>query len=605
MARTKAKTRPPRTSPDDPVTAWAGSVVSGEIVAGPNVRNACRRHLKDLQDGASRGLVWDLTAALRAINFFPEVLRLSQGQFDGLEFRLEPTQAFIVGSIFGWKREDGRRRFRRCYIEIAKGAGKSPLAAGIGLYCLVADGEAQAQVFSAATLKAQARVVFDFAVRMWQQSKALTKRLTPTGQLVVQNLADMKTGSFFRPVSTEEGKLSGQMPSCAICDEVHEHPNGLLIEMMERGFKSRAQPLLIMITNSGSDRNSVCWEEHKRAVQVAAGTVDVGPNATETTFIGDVIDDAQFSFVCGLDEGDDPLTDESCWLKANPLLGVTYPVEEMRRVIAQAKAIPGKLNGILRLHCCVWTDSDQAWMSRSALESVLCDFDPQELVDYDLHLGVDLSATQDLTAIGYCVMYDRDADGRPLYAAWVEAWTPEETLADRALRDNAPYEIWAGSKEKWLKTTPGKVIRFDFVAARIADVIGQGFRVSALAFDSYGFKKHFEPALEELGVSVPLVEHPQGGKKKGAESGLWMPGSKMLLENLILEKRIKLLRSPVLISAMMAATIKEDPWGNSWFVKQRDSTRIDPLISLAMAVGSTVSLGTQQQMFVTERLAVL
>lgn len=584
-----------KASPTDPVTTWAEDVVAGNLVVGPHVRNACRRHLRDLEYGPRRGLRWDLDAALRAIGFFPDVLRLSQGGFDGQVFNLEPAQKFIVGSIFGWKRADGRRRFRRAFVETAKGSGKSPLAAGIGLYCLVADGEAQGQVYSAASMKSQARVVFDFAVRMWMQSPSLSKRLTPTGQLLVHNLADMKTGSYFRPVSTEEGKFSGPMPSCAICDEVHEHRNGEIIEMLERGFKSRRQPLMIMITNSGSDRHSVCWAEHKRAIQVAAGTEDVGPNATDATFVGDVIDDSSFSFVCGLDVGDDPLEDPSCWIKANPLLGVTFPVEEMERVIAQAKGIPGKLNNILRLHCCVWTDSEMAWMARETLDAVLHEFDPVlEHSGEPVFLGADLSATQDMTAIGYCVPTGVNALGKTTYDAWVDAWTPADTLRERALKDNAPYEQWVASEDQWLQTTPGKVIGFDFVAARIAEAASI-FAPKVLVYDTYGFKKHFEPHLDAAGLTIPIVEHPQGGKKKGAESGLWMPGSKLMLETLILERRIRLRRSPVLISAMMGAATENDPFGNFWFSKRKATTRIDALIALAMAVGAATGAEIARQ----------
>ena len=595
---------------DDPVTAWAASVVSGEIVAGPHVRNACRRHLADLEHGPARGLHWDVAAARHAIGFFPAVLKLSQGDFDGIPFELHPVQKFIVGSIFGWKKANGKRRFRRVYIEIAKGAGKSPLAAGIALYCLVADGEAQGQVYSAASMKPQARVVFDFAVRMWEQSPALRKALTPTGKLTIQNLAHLASGSYFRPVSEDEGKLSGPMPSCAICDEVHEHKTAGIIRMLERGFKSRTQPLLVMITNSGSDRATVCWEEHQHAIRVAAGTDTPDDDAT---FVGEVIDDAEFAFVCGLDRNDDPLEDESCWVKANPLIGVTFPLEEMRRVVAQAKAIPGSMNLALRLHFCVWTDSETAWMSRPTVEDVLADFDPLDHSGENIVAGVDLSASRDLTAVAFVVETGQvelpDANGgmvsRPTYDAWIEAWTPGETAVERSKTDNVPYDLWIAQGH--LKAPSGRLIRMDFVAARIAEVQSE-YQLRAIAFDAYAFRRNFEPELDALGVTAPLIEHPQGGKRRarptdeqiaaaeasGKEAeGLWMPGSLAALEEMILERRIRIRRSPVIISAIMGATIEEDAFGNRWFSKRKATTRIDPLVALAMAVGavSTLSAG--------------
>jgi phage terminase large subunit-like protein len=131
------------------------------------------------------------------------------------------------------------------------------------------------------------------------------------------------------------------------------------------------------------------------------------------------------------------------------------------------------------------------------------------------------------------------------------------------------------------------MVRFDFVAARLAELVGL-YEIAAVAYDSYGFKRHFEPELDSLGVTLPIVEHPQGGKKKGAQ-GLWMPGSKLILEQLILEKRIRLRRSPVLISAMMSATTENDPFGNFWFSKRKAVNRIDALVALAMAVGAATS----------------
>ncbi|MDO9712445.1 terminase large subunit [Paracraurococcus lichenis] len=590
VAKSRKTPQPPISSepPADTATAWARDVVAGRVVAGPHIRNACRRHLDDLEKGPARGLTWDLAAANKALGFFRDVLRLNGGQFEGRPFTLHPSQAFRVGSLFGWKRADGSRRFRRFYDEEAKGNGKSPLLAGIGMWCLLADGEDRAEVYAAASKKDQAMVLFRDAVAMFQQSPALAARLTPSGGNPIWNLADLKTGSFFRPISSEDGQ-SGPRPSCALCDEVHEHRNGTIIEMLERGFKWRRQPILLMATNSGSDRQSVCWQEHQHAVRVAAGTRE--PDEA-FTYVGEVIDDETFSFVCSLDPKDDPLEDPSCWIKANPLLGVTVQPDYLAGVVRQAKAIPGKLNNILRLHFCQWTEADTAWMARPALEACLAEFEPEsEHSGAPVFVGLDLSATQDMTAMAFVVptgtvSLPRD-DGTvadlPTFDAWVEAWTPRDTLTERALRDNAPYDLW--EREGWLQAAPGKMVRFDFVAARLAELVGV-FEIRTLAYDSYGFKKHFEPELDALGVGVPLIEHPQGGKKKGAESGLWMPGSKLALEQLILEGRIRLRRSPVLISAMMSAGMESDPFGNAWFSKRRAVNRIDALIALAMAVGA-------------------
>ncbi len=612
-----------RRAPRDQVTAYAQDVVAGRIVAGPHVRNACRRHLQDLKDGPKRGLVWNEPTPqeierardagrtpekplARVLAFFRQVLRLAGGQFEGRPFELEPSQVFIVGSLLGWHRKDGTRRFRRAYIEAAKGIGKSPLLAGIGMYGLVADGEPRAEIYAAAAKKDQAMVLFRDAVAMFRQSPQLERRLTPSGGNPVWNLADLGSGSFFRPVSSEDSQ-SGPRPHFALCDEVHEHRNGTVIEMLERGFKWRRQPLLVMATNSGSDRNSACWQEHQHAVRVAAGTMT--PDE-QFTYVGEPIDDETFSYVCALDKGDDPLEDPSCWVKANPLLGVTVKEDYLASVVRQAKSIPGKLNGILRLHFCVWTDAEQAWMSRAALEDVLADFDPLEHAGMGVTIGADLSGSQDLTALGFCVQTGTKAVERakkdggteivelPTYDAWVEAWTPKDTLAERSLRDQAPYEVWA--RGGWLNAVPGRIIRLDFVAARIAEV-SVDYQVGVLAYDRYAYRK-LEDELDALGVTINQKEHPQGGirrakptpeeaeeaRRTGEElpQGLWMPGSVATLEALILEKRIRIRRSPVVISAMMSAAVEHDAFDNRWFSKRRAVNRIDPLVALTMAVGA-------------------
>ena len=606
MARRAIQTKRSSLAQTDRATAFAQAVVAGEIVTGPHVRNACRRHLDDLVQGHERGLTWDLKAAEHVWNFFEGVFRLSEGQFEDKPFQLHPSQAFILGSLFGWKRADGTRRFRRAYIEQGKGNGKSPLAGGIGLYGMTADDEAGAQIYAAAAKKEQAAILFQDACKMVRKSPALLRKLSFSGGLGREfNIAHHPSQSFFRPISKDAGKTgSGPRPHFALCDEVHEHPDRTIMEMLERGFKFRRQPLLLMITNSGSDRNSVCWEEHEHAVRVAAGTRT--PDDI-FTYVGEPIDDTTFSFVCALDKDDDPLKDPSCWSKANPLLGVTITEEYLADVVKQAKALPGKLNGILRLHFCRWTDADEAWMSREALEAVLDDFDPaEELAGADVFMGADLSGSQDLTALAFVVptgtVEQERPDGStailPTFDAWVEAWTPGDTLQERSLRDKAPYDVWV--EQGWLNAPPGKQIRLDFVAARIAEVATE-YAVQRLAYDRYAYRK-LQDELDAMGVEIEQVSHPQGGKIRARPSeeaieaakaagkepplGLWMPGSVTELETLILEKRIRLRKSPVLISACMSAAMESDQQNNRWFSKRKATNRIDALVALAMAVGA-------------------
>lgn len=573
----------------DRATAYAEDVIAGRIVAGPHIRNSCRRHMKDLTDAHKRGLYYDADEAAKVIRFFETQLCLNGGQFDGLPFILHPSQAFKTGSLFGWKRKDGTRRFRRAYIEEAKGNGKSPWAAGVGLYGLTADGEAGAEIYPLASHRDQAMVLFRDAVKMVKQSPALFRRLKFSGgEGREYNIAWLKTGSFMRPLSRDAGRTgSGPRPHFGLADEVHELVDRAAIEMVERGFKFRRQPLLLMITNSGTDRNSIAWEEHEHAIKVAAGNIDA---VTDPTFIGDPIDDTTFSFVASLDEGDDPLSDPTCWAKANPLLGATITDEYLAGVVAQAKSMPGKLNSILRLHFCVWTDAETAWMTRSTLEPAIADFEPSEHHGKPVWLGMDLSQNRDITAIGAVVRTGSTDEGKPTFDAWVEAWTPGDTLSARELRDKLPYSTWRDAG--FLHAPQGESISYTHVAQTLVEY-GRDFDVQMVAYDRFAFRR-FEEDAGEYVSSLLFAEHPQGGLKKGKAldgmtEGLWMPGSVRILEDALLERRIRLRRNPLLISAMMSAVAEEDKWGNHWLAKTRSVNKIDAAVALAMAMGAAMT----------------
>lgn len=591
------------------VSRYARSVKNGKTVAGPHVRNACRRHFDDLKKGKERGIYFDEAKAARAIMFFEKRLRLSEGQFEGIPFDLHPAQVFIIGSIYGWMKADGTRRFRRAYVEQGKGNGKSPLAGGIGLYGLMADNEPGAQIYSAASKKDQAEILFRDAVNMAKKAPEIARRLTPSGGPGREyNLAYLRKGSFFRPISRDAGKSgSGPRPHYALVDELHEMQDRKIIEMLERGFKSRRQPLLFMITNSGTDRNSICWEEHEHAVRVAAGNRDA--NDSDAHYLGEVIDDTTFSYVCALDPGDDPLKDPTCWGKANPLMGTILTEEYLAGVVAQARDMPGKLNGILRLHFCVWTDAATAWMTRAVLEPNLHKFDPLDLYrDETVYLGLDLSQNKDLTAKATVVKSGEvkrgKNKGKPIYDAWVEIWTPGDTAAARELEDKAPYTQWI--REGYLSAPPGKSISYLHVAQSVYED-AHNYDIGLLAYDAYAFRRGLVPELQGLGLDLSdkFIEHPQGGTKKGKPNqmmidaaedsdrepeGLWMPGSIRQLEDLLLENRIRILNNPVVVSAIMSAVTQPDRWGNYWLDKEKSTNKIDAAIALAMAVGAAVAM---------------
>jgi len=361
----------------------------------------------------------------------------------------------------------------------------------------------------------------------------------------------------------------------ALCDEVHEHKDRNTVDMLERGFKFRRQPLLAMATNAGSDRHTLCWEEHQHAINVARGYDDAGVP---------VIDDTTFSFVCALDPGDDPLDDPSCWVKTNPLLGVTITEEYLTKQVALAKAIPGKRNGILRLNFCIWTESETAWLEREAWEAIEDPtIDEADYAGAKCWVGLDLGSSRDLTGRARVFDDGQTEDGRPKFAAIVHGYLPADGLKQKALEDRAPYDLWVEAGH--LTATPGKVTRLDYVARDVIED-SQKHDLQAVVYDMWLIKR-FQEELDAIGVQLPTVEHPQGFNRR-KDNDLSMPESIVALEKLILEGRLRVKVSPPLRSAIMAARFDESPAGLRRFSKQRATGRIDLAVALAMAVGGAM-----------------
>jgi phage terminase large subunit-like protein len=273
------------------VDRYALDVDGGRILAGPLVRLACDRHLRDRHAAAKKaghpiGLFFHEAAATHIIEFFEGVLRLPDTLDDDgnpIPFLLTPANTFIVGSIFGWKMPTGYRRFREAYVEEGKGNAKTPLAAGIGLYGLTMDGEIAAEIYSVATGIDQARICWRDADRMVEASPDLCDLVYRSAD----NLAYAATYSWFRPLTKEKRGKSGPRPHMVFFDEEHEYADAVVVNKMRAGMKRRKQPLSLGITNSGFDRTSVCWHHHEHARKMLEGVVD---------------DQRLFAFVCGLDD---------------------------------------------------------------------------------------------------------------------------------------------------------------------------------------------------------------------------------------------------------------------------------------------------------------
>jgi phage terminase large subunit-like protein len=455
------------------------------------VRDACRRHLTDLVEGPKRGLRWDVEAAKRFIGYCRDVCRLSGGRWEGKPFILNGWQGFCGGSLFGWKNADGFRRFTTGYIETGKGSGKSPLAAAIGLYGLTADGEARAEIYAAATKKDQAMVLFRDAVTMVDLSPDLTHVISKSGVGErTWNLAYRLTGSWFRPLASDDAQ-SGPRPHIALLDEIHEHKDNLMVEMMKLGQKNRSQPLLLMITNSGVDKTSVCFNYHEAGIKVANGAQK---------------NDTFFAFICALDEKEDPLKSEKCWPKVNPSLeesdlpGMKY----LRDQVTNARGMPSKMSLVRRLNFCQWVEAVNPAIPRHVWEA--CEdsgFDANRLRGRRCWGGLDLSSTTDLTA--EALMFEPVEDD-PFWRLFVRFWIPGDELTEKEERDKVPYPLWRDQGH--ITALPGRSID-KLAVARQCAADAEAFDLQEMGYDRWRIED-FKRICDDEGITLPLVGHGQG-----------------------------------------------------------------------------------------------
>lgn len=559
----------------DPVTAYARDVVADKVVAGRLVRQACQRHLNDLEQAGAKGIVWRLDQAQKAIDFFAEVLYLPENTDAGEEagemdlrttapqsFVLQPWQQFIVGSVMGWYTVTGFRRFREAYIETAKGSGKTPLGAGIMLYLLVADGERGAQVFLAAVTREQAGYAWRDVLAMVDASPEL-RELFKDGRYA-NELKVPEDGSFLKPVSSEKRGLDGKRVHGALVDELHEHATPIVVNKMRAGTKGRRNALIVKTTNSGFDRSSVCWSNHEHSRKVLEGSVQ---------------NDAWFAFICGLDpcdecakkgrwfpsedcpNCDDWKTEGPHWLKANPNLGVSLPWQYVRERVEQAKAKPDDVSDVLRFNFCVWTQAITRAIDMSRW-AICPELPTQAELDAAQCFGcLDLGETDDFSAWGLLWVLK---DGR--VATKLHYWVPDVALQRHPNRD---YEIF--TRAGVLTVTDGDDTDYEKVRARIIEdcrengvitvfydtrsaketaqiLKGQGIDIAPI---TQGFPMH-EAIQRFLGMVVDGTfchEHELDPVLT------WMASNLTLLENSKKEKRIAKERAPEKIDGIAAVII--------------------------------------------------
>lgn len=497
--------------------------------------------------------VYDEKKAQHAVNFI-NCLKHTKGQWRGVPFDLLPWQDQIVRDIFGTVKENGYRQYNTAYVEIPKKNGKSELAAALALLMTCGDGEWGAEVYGCASDRQQASIVFDVAVEMVEQSPALKKRFKPV--MSMKRLVYKPTNSFYQVLSAEAYTKHGLNVHAVVFDELHAQPNRDLFDVMTKGSgDARLQPLFFLITTAGTDRNSICYEVHQKAVDLLDGRK---------------IDPTFYPAIYGIDNDDD-WTDEKNWYKANPSLGHTIDIEKVRNAYLSAKENPAEENIFRQLRLNQWVKQSTRWMQMEKWDA--CD----EPVDMDLLRGrecfggLDLSSTTDITA--FVLVFPPKTDDEK-FIVLPYFWIPDDNLKVRVRRDHVPYDIW--EKQGYIKTTEGNVVHYGFIEKFIEE-LGMKYNIKEIAFDRWGAVQMVQN-LEGMGFSV--VPFGQGYKDMS-------PASKELMK-ITLEKRIVHGGNPVLRWMMDNIFVKTDPAGNIKPDKEKSTERIDGAVAMIMALDRAI-----------------
>jgi phage terminase large subunit-like protein len=424
---------------------------------------------------------YDEAKAEKAVNFIEKYCTHVKGDLGGKPFILEDWQKDdIIRPIFGWMREDGRRKYRTAYIEVPRKNGKSNLCSAIALYMLCSDGERGAEVISAAGDRSQARIVFDIAKGMCDQNPVLDRKLDARQYAIAYGT------STYKAISAEAGTKHGLNCHAVIFDELHTQPNPDLWNVLVSSVGSRSQPLVIAITTAGYDVNSICFEQHEYARQVKEGSI------VDETFLP-VIYAASI---------EDDWTKEETWKKANPGYGTICRKEYFETEVAKCKANPRQLNTFLRLHLNIWTSSSESWISDDEFMKGAQPFDESQLAGLPCYIGLDLSSVRDLTAVA-AIWVDEEAE---TYYLKCHQFVNEDTARDRSLSGGVDYYMF--EKLGFLSVTPGNVTDISAVERRVLDLC-ENNEVKMVAYDRWNAVQIIPSLIEK---EIPTEPFGQGYK---------------------------------------------------------------------------------------------
>lgn len=526
---------------------YGRDVLNGKVVVGELTRLAVQRHYKDLEEGPYRGLFFCEESARRILMMF-QFLKHSKGEWAGKPIILEPSQAWVLACVFGWKHEDtGARRFRTAYEEVGRKNGKTTKLAGVGAYGLTKDNEGGPEIYSAATKREQARILFDETARMVKQSAPLRKRLN-VQQHRINNPANF---GKFEPLSADGNTMDGLNPHIALVDELHAHKTSEVWDVLKSALGSRHQPLIWAITTAGFNKNGICYEIRDYAIKVLKGIVE---------------DDAFFAIIFTIDQGDD-WQDESNWIKANPNLGVSVKLDYLREQARQAALMPTAKVNFLTKHLNVWVSGDSLWCNIEKWLECGSEYTVEDLADaVEVYLGLDLSTVSDIAGwSGVAIMPNGEWLTFGMY------YLPEDTVTGGYRKTAVPFLEW--KENGFLKLTPGSVIDYNWIEHDLDEVLST-LPVKGIAFDRWNSSQLVNNMLEK---EAPMVAFGQGYASMN-------PAMKEL-ERRYLRREISHNNNPVLNWAMSNVVADQDPAGNIKPAKNKSSEKIDPAVGLIMATG--------------------
>lgn len=535
---------------------------------------------------AKDGDYFDEFAAEHAVAFFPRYLRHTKGRWAGQVFELLAWQRIVVRAVFGWKRADGTRRFRTLYIEIGRKNGKTGFAAGLALYLAFASGEMGAEVYCAATDKAQAGICFREAAKMRAMSPGRFKEKIDAFKWALTR-PDMF--SKLEVISSDFGNKDGLNISGLVVDEFHAWRDAELYDVLHTAEGARTEPLEVITTTAGAVPEGPCWEMHEKARLV----------------LERVLEDHEFLPIIFAArppaEGVDELTwlqDPRTWAEANPSLGDTINFEYLEAEARKAVQQPRLRNVFKRYHLGIWTQQTTVWlpMEHWRVCTAIRGGDPEHGPGLERWEGrsaigaLDLSATTDLTALALTFP---PLDGAARWGLWTHFWMPEEAVEERTRRDRVPYDRWV--KQGWITATPGNVVDYNYIRRRISGggepglaelpgvaPIRDQVELLALVFDRH--------------MALPLIsqfDQADGIKCLGFGQGyVSMSPAAKEFEKTVIAHQLDHGDNPVLNWMARIVEVKQDEAENIKPVKpdrRKNFKRIDGIVAALMGFGTAIA----------------